>query len=275
MNWMQLLRCPTTGGAVRLSADGSKALVDHSDVTYPVIDGIIDFCSESRDRISNAYDGAVSRYDSYITSSSLLLKVVNLIISGHASDQDLLDQVLSRFPDQFDGVLVDVPVGTGVFTSPIYRRYPEATIIGVDYSMRMLQKAKARFEQEGMTNVYLVRANAAHLPLADGIADMVVSMNGWHAFADKRGTTAEMKRVLCEDGKLIACGYIRGGSRRGDWFVRWFGARRGFFTPPFFTSGEIPQQFTGFTISHMGGDRYFAWFEAMHEGLSTSGIEQR
>lgn len=266
MAWQDLLRCPKTDGKVRLDRDGSRAVVENSDVTYPVVDGIIDFCSASRDRISDAYDGAVSRYDTYITSSTFLLKAVNLIIWGKASDQDLLDQVLSRLPDRFDGVLVDVPVGTGVFTSSIYRRYPQATIIGVDYSMSMLQKARARFEQEGVSNVHLVRADAAHLPLADGIADLVVSMNGWHAFADKRGTASQMKRILGADGKLIACGYIRGGSGRGDCFVRWFGVRRGFFTPPFFTLEEIAQQFEGLTVRQMGSDRYFAWLEAAREG---------
>ena len=34
---------------------------------------------------------------------------------------------------------------------------------------------------------------------------------------------AQIRRVLCTDGKLIACGYVKGDSRRSDFFVKHFG----------------------------------------------------
>jgi len=92
-------------------------------------------------------------------------------------------------------------------------------------------------------------------------------MNGWHAFADKRGAIAEMKRVLPTGGKLIACGYVRGGRRRSDWFVRHFGVRNGYFTPPFFTRDDLAQQFEGFTMARQGSDESITWFEAARQGV--------
>lgn len=265
--WTDILRCPKTGNRLCIDQTSSIARVDRANATYSIVDGIVDFCPESQDRIAASYDKVAKRYDPGITASTLRSKVLDRIIWGRAGDLDPMEEVLSLLPSRFDGVLLDVPVGTGVFTAPLYRRYPNATIIGVDCSMNMLRKAKIHFRQQGANNVHLLKADAAHLPLRDATADLVVSMNGWHAFADKHGTVAEMKRVLSADGKLIACGYIQGARRRSDWFVRHFGVRHGYFTPPFFTADEIPERFDGFTLARRGCDQSIAWFEAVQQGI--------
>jgi SAM-dependent methyltransferase len=267
MEWTEILRCPKTGHPLHLDEAASVLRVEHSDVTYRIVDGIVDFCPESRDRISAAYDKAAPRYDSYMMSSTVPMKIVGRIVWGFASDLDPMDSVLALLPDRFDGVLVDAPVGTGIFTASVYRRYPGATIIGVDRSMDMLRKAKARFQEQGVENVHLVKADAAHLPVADAAVDMVLFMNGWHAFADKQSMAGEMRRVLRSDGRLVACGYIKGARRLSDWFVNHFGVRNGFFTPPFFGFGDLARQFEGFTITRQGSDKSIAWFEALKKGV--------
>ncbi len=176
-----------------------------------------------------------------------------------------MKEVLSLLPDSFHGVLLDVPVGTGVFTASLYRRYPDATIIGVDCSPNMLRQAQARFREEGLSNVHLLKADAAHLPVRDAAVDLVLSMNGWHAFADKQRTSAEMRRVLRREGTLIACGYVQGARRLSDWFVRNFGVRNGYFTPPFFTENELAEQFRDFTMTQRGCNQAIAWFEAVKQ----------
>ena len=132
--------------------------------------------------------------------------------------------------------------------------------------MNMLRRAQARFQEQGVNNFHLLKADAAHLPVQDGMVDLVLSMNGWYAFADKQRATAEMHRVLRREGTLIACGYVQGARRRSDWFVRHFGVRNGFFTPPFFTLDGIDRQFEGFTIARKGSDVAIAWFEAINKG---------
>ncbi len=262
MEWIDILRCPTSGGKLRIASGAGHLSVERSNTMYPVLDGIVDFCPDSHDKVSTSYDRIAARYDPCITASSLRARALGWIIWGRASDLDPMEEVLSLLPGRFDGVLLDVPVGTGVFTARIYRRYPDATIIGVDCSMNMLRKAKVHFREQGVNNVHLLKADAAHLPLRDTAADLVVSMNGWHAFADKHRTVAEMRRVLSADGRLIACGYVQGVRRRSDWFVRRFGVHHGYFTPPFFTMDELPEQFEGFTIARKGCDQSIAWFEA-------------
>ncbi len=249
MELTDILQCPKTGQPLHFDEAASILRGEDSRVTYPVIGGIIDLCPQAHDRVSASYDKVAARYDPGITASTVRAKILGRIIWGRASDRDPMEKVLSLLPDRFDGVLLDVPVGTGVFTAPLYRRYPEATIIGVDCSMSMLRRAQARFQEQGVHNVHLLKADAANLPVRDLDVDLILSMNGWHAFSDKQHTIAEMQRVLRPEGTLIACGYVRGARRLSDWFVRHYGVRNGFFTAPFFAADDLARQFHGFTIT--------------------------
>jgi ubiquinone/menaquinone biosynthesis C-methylase UbiE len=240
--------------------------VEQSDLTYPLVDGIVDLCGQAQDRIIAAYDAFAPRYDKYITSSTLPMKLCSTIIWGIGDDRTYADTVLSYLPGRFDGVLLDVPVGTAVFTSSVYARFPNATIVCVDSSMGMLQKARRRFEQQGLKNVCLVRADVTNLPVRNAAVDIVLSMNGWHVFADKQRAIAEIRRVLRSHGCLLACGYVKGVRKLADWFVRHFGVRNGFFNPPFFDLNTMAQQFEGFTMSRQGDFKSIAYFEAVKNG---------
>ncbi len=169
-------------------------------------------------------------------------------------------------PSQFDGILLDVPVGTGLFTHSLYAGFPDATIIAIDYSMGMLQQAKSRFQQSGLSSVCLLRADVANLPVGDATVDILLSMNGLHAFADKRRAIAEMRRVTRRGGTLIACGYVEGVRRLSDWFVKHFGVRKSFFTPPFFHVDDIASNFEGFVMRRQGNVKSFAYLEAVRNG---------
>jgi SAM-dependent methyltransferase len=265
-----ILQCPKTRQLLHFDEAPSTLHGEDSSVIYPVIGGIVDFCPHAPDRVSAAYDKTAARYDPGITASTVRAKILGRIIWGCADDRDPMKEVLSLLPDRFDGVLLDVPVGTGVFTAPLYRRYPEATIIGVDCSINMLHKAQARFQEQGVHNIHLLKADAANLPVRDGTVDLVLSMNGWHAFADKQRATAEMRRVLREEGVLIACGYVQGVRQLSDWFVKHFGVRNGYFTPPFFTRDDLARQFEGFTMARQGSDASIAWFEALKGGAGVA-----
>ncbi|MFC1765177.1 methyltransferase domain-containing protein [Planctomycetota bacterium] len=257
-----ILRCPQTGQRLKFNKAASVWRGDGSEVAYPVIDGIIDFCPQTRDRISASYDRFARRYDPYITSSSISAKFLEWLVWGSTKGIGFMEEVLALLPRQFDGILLDVPVGTGVFTSKIYSRYPQATIIGVDCSMNMLRRAKKRFQEQGLNNVHLLKADAAHLPIDDLAADRVLSMNGWHAFADKQRVNAEINRVLRQEGRLIACGYVKGDSRLADLYIKHFCVRIGCFTPPFFSFDDIADVFREFKITHQGSANSGAYFEA-------------
>ena len=263
MEVTEVLGCPKTGNKLRFDDAKSVVVVEDSPITYPINNGVVDFCPEAKDRISASYDGFASRYDSYMTSSSLSMKLFNMLFWGTADDFESARQVLSYLPPEFDGVLLDIPVGTGVFTDSLYAQYPNATIIAADYSMDMLQEAKKRFQEQGLNNICLVRADVAKLPLIDGAVDIVLSMAGLHAFPDKQAAAAEMGRVLHPDGSLVASCYTKGDSWRCDWFVKYYGVRKGFFNPPLFTKDDVGSYLEGFNIKRQVNMKCGVYFEAV------------
>jgi ubiquinone/menaquinone biosynthesis C-methylase UbiE len=266
MELTDILRCPRTGNKLRFHDADSVVYVENSDVTYPIIDGIVDFCPQARDTVSASYDAIASRYDAYMTSSNVFMKVFDRIVWGLSDDLTYVDTILSYLPSQFNGVLLDVPVGTALFTCSLYAGFPNATIIAVDCSMGMLRKARNRFQQHNLSNIHLLRADIVSLPVRDSVVDIVLSMNGLHAFADKQRSIAEMRRVIRKQGKLVACCYVKGVRRLSDWFVKHFGVRRGFFTPPFLHVDDIASQLEGFTIGRQGNIRSLAYLEGVNEG---------
>lgn len=266
MELTDILRCPKTGNQLRFGNEGSTLYAEGTDVTYPVIDGIIDFCGQEQDGISASYDAIAPRYDSILTRPNMFWRFCNKIIWGIGDDIGYTDTVLSYMPSRFNGVLLDVPVGTGVFTCSLYARFPNATIIGIDSSIGMLQKAKKCFQQQGLKNVCLLRADVAKLPIKDSAVDILLSMNGLHAFADKQRAISEMRRVIRVHGTLIACGYVSGVRRLSDWFIKHLATRKAYFNPPFLQLETIASNFEGLTIGRKGNVKSFVYFEAVKKG---------
>ena len=129
--------------------------------------------------------------------------------------------------------------------------------------MGMLRQAKNRFEQMDANNVCLLKADVVNLPLGDGAVDIVLSMNGLHAFPDKQRAIAQMKRVLRKSGTLVGCCYVTGVTRRADWFVKHFGVQKKYFNPPLLHIDAIASHLEGFTVTRQGNLKCLAYFEAV------------
>lgn len=82
-------------------------------------------------------------------------------------------------------------------------------------------------------HVTCMQGDVGKLTLADESVDIVVSMNGFHAFPDKKKAFLETYRVLKSGGRFIACFYIKGESKVTNWLVKIVLSKKGWFTPPF------------------------------------------
>lgn len=77
------------------------------------------------------------------------------------------------------------------------------------------------------------------LPFADNSFDLVLSLNDFHAFPDKKAAYRETFRVLKPGGVFCGCFYVRGETRRTDRWVQWLYVPKGSFTPPFETVSSL------------------------------------
>ena len=161
---------------------------------------------ERKDAIRNAYrmTGSGNFYDGMITCSTLRGKAVCRLVwdMNKAECDDYLEKALSGIPENFSGKLLEVPVGTGILTMPVYRTLPNAEITCLDYSPDMMEQAREKAERLNLTNVSFQQGDAGALPYEDGTFDIVPSLNGFHAFPDKEAAYREVFRVLKPGGVL-------------------------------------------------------------------------
>ena len=189
------------------------------------------------DKIQNAYESSKNIYDDVLTQQNIFSKLYIKLFWSGTNDNDIARKVLSYIPNDFSGKLLDVPVGTAVFTQHKWIALKDAHITCLDYSMDMLEQAKKRFD--GYAHIQCIQGDVSNLKMKDESYDIVVSMNGFHAFPDKKKAFQETWRVLKPGGTFIACFYIKDKSKRTDWLVNHILSKKGWLTPPFQTENEL------------------------------------
>lgn len=103
----------------------------------------------------------------------------------------------------------------------------------------MMATAQHRAENMGISNIQFRQSDVGCLPYEDGSFDLVLSLNGFHAFPDKEAAYWETFRVLKPGGIFCGCFYIKGENNRTDWFIEKLYTPKGFFTPPYETTGSL------------------------------------
>ena len=183
-------------------------------------------------------------YDGMMTYSTLPGKAICRLIWNMDQDKNLhyIEQALSGVPEDFAGKLLEVPVGTGVLTMPVYKELPNADITCLDCSADMMDAARKKAEAAGIKNITFRQGDVGALPFDDESFDIVLSLNGFHAFPDKDAAYRETFRVLKPGGVFCGCFYLEGGCRRTDWFIRHLYVPKGFFTPPFETETSLKKR---------------------------------
>ena len=220
---------------------------------------------ERKEAIRGAYlmTGGNSFYDGMITCSTLSGKAVcRLVWAMNKAENDAYpEKAMSGIPEHFSGRLLEVPVGTGVLTMPVYRAMQEADITCLDYSADMMGQAREKANRLNLNNVTFRQGDVGALSYADDTFDIVLSLNGFHAFPDKEAAYREVFRVLRPGGTFCGCFYVRGEHRRTDWFVRHVYEKAGFFTPPYETVSSLKNRLERmYAAVTLGNVKSMAWF---------------
>lgn len=107
------------------------------------------------------------------------------------------------------GQVIEVAIGTGLNLSA----YPnDVAVTGIDLSEAMLDVARTRTAQLGMTAT-LLQGDAHALPFDEGSFDTAVCTFGLCAIPDSAAAISEMHRVLRPGGRLILVDHVEGSSR--------------------------------------------------------------
>jgi SAM-dependent methyltransferase len=96
-------------------------------------------------------------------------------------------------------------IGSGAGTDSLVAAQmvgPAGSVIGIDMTPQMLNKARAAAAEMGMENVTFFEADAERLPFDDGSFDVVISNGVIDLIPDKHAVFSEIFRVLVPGGRI-------------------------------------------------------------------------
>jgi SAM-dependent methyltransferase len=100
--------------------------------------------------------------------------------------------------------VVDIGCGTGETTRACAERAVDGRVVGIDVSTAMLERARLRAAEAGLTNVEFERGDAQVYPFAPASYDVVVSRFGVMFFDDPLAAFTNIGRSVKPGGRL-AC----------------------------------------------------------------------
>lgn len=103
-------------------------------------------------------------------------------------------------PTAADTVL-DVACGPGLVACAFAERTGRVT--GIDLTPAMLDSARARQRERGLTNLTWVGGEATRLPFPDGAFTLVLSRFSFHHHSSPQTALAEMRRVCRRGGRVV------------------------------------------------------------------------
>ena len=219
-----------------------------------------------KNEIKNAYRSlgkAHSLYDGMMTGTTIPGRMILKAVWQMKPDDELEYQaeLFSAIPKDFDGKILEVPVGTGVLSMPVFKTLPNADITCLDYSEKMMESAQKRAKDMQIKNISFMQGDVGSLPFEDEAFDAVVSLNGFHAFPDKKAAFSETFRVLKKGGIFCGCFYVKEANRHTDKMIRRFYIKSGFFTPPFETVESLRERlermYGSVSVSNVQSIAYF------------------
>lgn len=102
--------------------------------------------------------------------------------------------------------ILEVGVGTGINLS----LYPKQTkVVGIDLSSKMLDKARKRIEEKGLTHCDLVEMDATKLSFADNSFDVVYAPYVISVVPDPVAVAREMYRVCRPGGRVVILNHFK------------------------------------------------------------------
>lgn len=101
--------------------------------------------------------------------------------------------------------ILEVGVGTGL-SLPLYPK--EVYVTGIDISQEMLDKAEAKKQYYGLSNINLYNMDASSMNFPDNTFDKVIASHVITVVADPLRTLNEIRRVCKKGGEIFILNYV-------------------------------------------------------------------
>jgi ubiquinone/menaquinone biosynthesis C-methylase UbiE len=115
-------------------------------------------------------------------------------------------------------VILDLACGPGNMTRRIASSMPDATVVGLDLSHEMLERAVRQTQKEGLNNVYYIRGSALSIPFRAETFDAVSCCGALQLFRPEDQAMEQISRVLKPGGEFVCQTTI--GPRKPPLYVR-------------------------------------------------------
>ena len=116
---------------------------------------------------------------------------------------EYLALIVQRHISSSDPFILDLGVGPGLLSVEIFRKNPQATIIGIDPLIKMLQLSKENVINAHCQTFEPVIGVSEHIPLNNNTIDVIVSRFSLAYWIQPKKSFEEMMRVLKPGGKVI------------------------------------------------------------------------
>lgn len=101
-----------------------------------------------------------------------------------------------------DSAVLELGPGPGYFSIEVARAIPKGRLVLVDVQQEMLDMARRRLEDRGLTNVEYLKGDAVSLPLADSSVDVAFLVAVLGEVLEPGAALHELHRVLRRGGTL-------------------------------------------------------------------------
>jgi ubiquinone/menaquinone biosynthesis C-methylase UbiE len=126
--------------------------------------------------------------------------------SAAITDEQLTRRLTEAVGSNGEGTILDVACGPGIITAALAEK--ARAVVAFDLTPEMLEHARRRCLNAGLTNVTFREGSATDLPLAASSFDGVVTRLAIHHFTEPRRVFDEMFRVLRANGTLVVADVV-------------------------------------------------------------------